>query len=266
MKDKYSLRNLIQRTYDNIPCDTESEKAAVMTRIFDVEGKVDLSGSGAYRKADIVSLIESAVENKAKNMLAKTDNLEKVVATTPTVKALSTKPSIVSIVYGMAKDYTKGLLFDIPRKALIGSLPARIQKKLGKKYDEDPLSYTTYNIITEALANTGIVTYLSSTNNAVAIGTGIGYAVYSIVNTIIRVVKRFGDDESIGSLPIIASYNLINSVHNKYLGKKKELTAILKQKSLQIETTESKQLPSPERKAIVNTELVEEFLGRKLNK
>ena len=60
MDKKYSTK-LIQRIYDNLPCNSESEKAEVMARIFDVENEVNFSENGLYRTADIVSVIETVL-------------------------------------------------------------------------------------------------------------------------------------------------------------------------------------------------------------
>lgn len=273
---EYDLRILIQRAYDNIPCNSDSERAAVMAKIFGVEGKVDLSGNGAYRKADIVSLIESAVENKD---LAKipTENLEKIV---------SHDPGKLDITYELAKDVGK-FIGKIPRYIFYGALPAKSQIKNAEKYGENPLHYTIANIIAEAAMNTGLTAYLASNfefedNTWGPIMSLIG--LYSGANFLIRLLS----EDSIGSLPgAIVYYSIIkpiNFVMDKYKTKKKEIMEKAKTHAFpynhlkilgfdgikpykpEIQTEETKQLPSPERKAIVNTELVEHLLERKAKK
>lgn len=269
MDKKYDTK-LLQKIYDNINYDSESEKAVVMARIFDVDKEVDFSGEGAYRKRGIVSVIESALEDKEKRMLAKIpDNLESIVAQN------STELGMGNIVYELIKDYAKNIL-KLPRYALFGALPAKIQEKLGKKYGENPLNYTSANIVAESIANAGLIAYLASTINfhkgPWLVGTFVVFCFYSGFNTLCRSFIRFDNNDANGNCLIRGLYESIGytlfTFKKRYIAKKEVLTARLEQKKKlpKIETTEIKQLPSPELKAIVNTEFVEEILNRELKK
>lgn len=247
---KYDLRNLIQRIYDNLPCDSESEKAAVMARIYDVEEEINLTENGAYRKVDIVSLIESALEDKEKRMLAKIpDDLESIVAPNPT------SPSKGKVVYGIITDYAKNIL-KLPRYALFGALPSKIQENLGEKYSEKSLNYTTTNIIAESVANAGLIVYLAHTidfnkPSNLSVGGFIAFCFYSGCNLVYRSFIRIDNKDTNGNLFIRALYDSVDytlsALKKKYITKRQELTVKLEQKKKlsQIETTETKQLPSP---------------------
>lgn len=299
MEKKYDLRTLIQRAYDNIPCDSKYEKAAVTARIFDVGDEVNLSELGAYRKADIVSLIESALETKEKRALAKADNLEGIVQDKKQIEKQK-ELSKGAIVYGLIKDYAISIP-KIPRYALFGALPAKIQEKLGKKYGENPLNYTTANIAAESIANAGLIAYFASTinfSNPIP-GAFAMFAMYSGFSLLIRSFIRYDNKETNGIWLIRGLYESIgytlSAFKKRYIEKKEELTknlelkqkesAKLEQKKThafpynhlealgfekikpyipeKIESSETKQLPPPERKANVNWPFVEELLERK---
>lgn len=302
MENRYDLRKLIQRTYDNIPCDSESERAAVTIRIFDVEKEVNLSELGAYRKADIVSVIESAFENREKRMLAKTDNLESIVQ----------DKEQTEVAYGKIKDCGISIS-KILKYALFGALPEKLQIKLAKRYGEDPLNYTAANIFAESVAYVGLIAYLTSISSQVDeyfFGKIIPtVSLYSLFNFLGRFFIRFNGRREVhgstlcyngkeydewmvhGSLLVSGPYKIIeyalSTFKKKYIQKKEELTKWLKPAKSRafpynhlealgferikpyipekIESSETKQLPPPERKSGVNWKLIEDLLGRKIS-
>lgn len=261
--DDNNLLKIIQRTYNNIPCNSKSERAAVTARIFDVEKEINLTENGAYREADIISKIYSSVKEKERRMLAKSsnDNLEMIVDDTESGK--------LEIISGLAKDSLETSLntsYKMLRPFLFGALPRHVQYNLAKKYNEKLTDYIRKNLIAESAIGVGLIGYMMS----------IAYSkdhflIFLVSGSLLSINAIARSMYSKGSLPVSIAYHLfispIKYAQNKYQEKKKELKEKkMAKKAIELEQSETKQLPSPEVKATLNIGLVEELLGRELNK